>query len=263
MSHRCNRNFWDRREFLFRVRRRHQRTGAGVSARPRRPAGGGAGGAATPARQPPSASIPYAPKPPHFKPRATAVISLFMGGGWSQVDTFDPKPALDEIRRPADRRQSEGRRHRAAGLPGPADAEPVHVQEVRAERHRGLGDLPAPQPARRRDRVPALGLRPIERPRAGHLRDADRADQPRVSQRRLVGHLRPRLGGVEPAGVRRDDRRARRTARRTERLERRLHAGRLPGHAVPLDGRSDCRSQAAGRADAPTISARGSTRWRS
>ena len=22
------------------------------------------------------------------------MISLFMGGGWSQVDTFDPKPAL-------------------------------------------------------------------------------------------------------------------------------------------------------------------------
>ena len=27
---------------------------------------------------------------------ATAVISLFMGGGWSQVDTFDPKPALSK-----------------------------------------------------------------------------------------------------------------------------------------------------------------------
>src|SRR5882762_6956156 len=37
---------------------------------------------------------PYAPKPPHFKPRATAVISLFMSGGVSHVDTFDPKPAL-------------------------------------------------------------------------------------------------------------------------------------------------------------------------
>ena len=37
---------------------------------------------------------PYAPKSPHFKPRATAVISLFMSGGVSQVDTFDPKPAL-------------------------------------------------------------------------------------------------------------------------------------------------------------------------
>src|SRR5262245_3396286 len=37
---------------------------------------------------------PYAPKAPHFKPRATAVISLFMSGGVSHVDTFDPKPAL-------------------------------------------------------------------------------------------------------------------------------------------------------------------------
>src|SRR3982751_364057 len=33
-------------------------------------------------------------KKPHFPPRATAVISLFMSGGVSHVDTFDPKPAL-------------------------------------------------------------------------------------------------------------------------------------------------------------------------
>src|SRR3954471_11247676 len=37
---------------------------------------------------------PLAPKPPHFKPRAKHVIHLFMNGGPSQVDTFDPKPAL-------------------------------------------------------------------------------------------------------------------------------------------------------------------------
>src|SRR5436190_618554 len=30
--------------------------------------------------------------PPHFPPRAKSVIFLFMGGGPSQVDTFDPKP---------------------------------------------------------------------------------------------------------------------------------------------------------------------------
>src|SRR5262249_13544790 len=30
---------------------------------------------------------PYAPKTPHFKPRATSVISLFMSGGVSHVDT--------------------------------------------------------------------------------------------------------------------------------------------------------------------------------
>src|ERR1700682_6274139 len=96
MSHRCSRRFWDRREFLF-------RSGGGISglalaylldrqgllsAGPAAPAVGGAGEA------PPVGLTPYAPRPPHFKPRATAVISLFMGGGWSQVDTFDPKPAL-------------------------------------------------------------------------------------------------------------------------------------------------------------------------
>ena len=37
---------------------------------------------------------PYAPKKPHFQPRATRVISLFMSGGVSHLDTFDPKPAL-------------------------------------------------------------------------------------------------------------------------------------------------------------------------
>ncbi|MBM3811176.1 MAG: DUF1501 domain-containing protein [Acidimicrobiia bacterium] len=31
---------------------------------------------------------------PHFKPRAKSVISLFMTGGVSHIDTFDPKPAL-------------------------------------------------------------------------------------------------------------------------------------------------------------------------
>ena len=36
------------------------------------------------------------PRPPHFKSRATSVIHLFMNGGPSQMDLFDPKPALDE-----------------------------------------------------------------------------------------------------------------------------------------------------------------------
>jgi hypothetical protein len=37
---------------------------------------------------------PLAPKPPHFPARARRVIFLFMNGGPSHVDTFDPKPAL-------------------------------------------------------------------------------------------------------------------------------------------------------------------------
>jgi hypothetical protein len=37
---------------------------------------------------------PLAPRSPHFPARATSVIFLFMDGGPSQVDTFDPKPRL-------------------------------------------------------------------------------------------------------------------------------------------------------------------------
>jgi hypothetical protein len=39
---------------------------------------------------------PFLPKKPHFAPRAKAVISLFMSGGVSHMDTFDPKPALQK-----------------------------------------------------------------------------------------------------------------------------------------------------------------------
>jgi hypothetical protein len=37
----------------------------------------------------------YGPRPPHFAPRAKALIWLFMEGAPSAVDLFDPKPELD------------------------------------------------------------------------------------------------------------------------------------------------------------------------
>ncbi|HKB04918.1 MAG TPA: DUF1501 domain-containing protein, partial [Gemmataceae bacterium] len=37
------------------------------------------------------------PKKPHFEPRARAMISLFMQGGPSHMDLFDPKPALARL----------------------------------------------------------------------------------------------------------------------------------------------------------------------
>ena len=39
---------------------------------------------------------PLAVRAPHYAPRAKRVIFLFLNGGMSQVDTFDPKPALDK-----------------------------------------------------------------------------------------------------------------------------------------------------------------------
>src|SRR5687767_11918542 len=43
-----------------------------------------------------AATNPLAPKTPHFAPKAKRVIHLFMNGGPSHVDTFDPKPALEK-----------------------------------------------------------------------------------------------------------------------------------------------------------------------
>ena len=42
-------------------------------------------------------SGPLAQKPPHFAARAKHCVFLFMNGGPSQVDTFDPKPALTKF----------------------------------------------------------------------------------------------------------------------------------------------------------------------
>src|SRR5262249_32269049 len=37
------------------------------------------------------------PKKPNFEPKAKAVIQLFMHGGPSHVDLYDPKPMLDKF----------------------------------------------------------------------------------------------------------------------------------------------------------------------
>lgn len=43
------------------------------------------------------AANPFAPKPPHFEPKAKAVIFMFMAGGPSQFELFDPKPELQKL----------------------------------------------------------------------------------------------------------------------------------------------------------------------
>ena len=44
----------------------------------------------------PHSDGPLAPKRPHFAPKIKRVVHLFMNGGPSQVDTFDPKPQLNQ-----------------------------------------------------------------------------------------------------------------------------------------------------------------------
>ena len=77
-------------------------------ARPRRPAGVAGAGSA---RRPPP-SVAAGPKKPHFPAKAKRVILLFMNGGPSHVDTFDPKPAAGQVRRQgACRRPDQPHRH--------------------------------------------------------------------------------------------------------------------------------------------------------
>jgi len=57
---------------------------------------------------------PFAPRKPHFAAKAKSVIFLFMDGGPSQVDSFDPKPLLEKYH----------------GKPFPAKIEPTQFNNI-------------------------------------------------------------------------------------------------------------------------------------
>ena len=83
--------FWSRRDFLFQA-------GGGISgvalAHLLNQQGLLAADMSEACSATPVGANPYAPRAPHFAPRAKAVISLFMTGGPSAVDLFDYKPSL-------------------------------------------------------------------------------------------------------------------------------------------------------------------------
>src|SRR5687768_3550833 len=59
-------------------------------------AGGGGGGGGASAAFGNAPINPLSPKPSQFPGKAKRVIHIFANGGPSQVDTFDPKPALEK-----------------------------------------------------------------------------------------------------------------------------------------------------------------------
>ncbi|HLX45211.1 MAG TPA: DUF1501 domain-containing protein [Bryobacteraceae bacterium] len=70
---------------------------------------------------------PFLPKPPHFKPRAKSLISLFMTGGVSQVDTFDYKPMLEKFHgKPL---EGKGEVTVRQGYPGPLMRSPYQFKQ--------------------------------------------------------------------------------------------------------------------------------------
>jgi hypothetical protein len=82
---------------LFRTRRHFfHDCGIGLGAMALASLLGRDGYGAEPGRTPHS-NNPLAPKPPHFAPKAKAIIFLFMAGGPSQFELFEPKPELQKL----------------------------------------------------------------------------------------------------------------------------------------------------------------------
>ena len=70
---------------------------------------------------------PFLPKPPHFKARAKSIISLFMCGGVSHVDTFDYKPMLTKYHgKPL---EGKGEVLVRQGYPGPLMKSPYQFKQ--------------------------------------------------------------------------------------------------------------------------------------
>ena len=86
--------------------------------------------AATPA----SPVNPLAPRAPHFPAKAKRVIYLFQSGAPSQIDLFDPKPKLDELRAtelPDSIRQGQ----RLTGMTATQDRFPIAPSKFRFAQH--------------------------------------------------------------------------------------------------------------------------------
>ena len=149
-----------------------------------------------------------------------------MNGGPSHVDTFDPKPDLDQYAT-ASRCRPELRTERKTGA---AAEVAVQVPQVRPER----ASRSASCSPRRRPHIDDICVIrsmhtdiPNHEPGAALMNCGNGAADP--AEHGLVAHLRPRHREPEPARLRRPL--PRQAGGRPAAVEQQLPAGRLPGHA--------------------------------
>jgi hypothetical protein len=90
---------------------------------------------------------PLSPKGPHFAPKAKRVIHLFMNGGPSHVDTFDPKPMLQKLAgKPLPKANLRTERKTGAAFPSPFKFQRhgksgIEVSELFANTARSIDDI--------------------------------------------------------------------------------------------------------------------------
>ena len=192
------------------------------------------------------ATNPLAPKPPHFPAKAKAVIFLFMAGGPSQFELFEPKPELQKLHgQPIPESFVKGKRFAfmdtfAKNRPKLLGTQ-AQVRSPRQKRSVGLRMPAALHEDRRRVRVRSHGRDERLQPRAGQGVLQHRLAAIRPAEHGGVGDLRHRQRIDRPARLRRPAVRPTRSARRGRSLVERLSADELPGCAIPLWRRSDHR----------------------
>ena len=115
-------------------------------------------------------ALGFAPRQPKLEPKADAVIQIYLGGGLSHIDTFDPKPALaehegEQERRQQRHKQSKRERHTVQPLESDTGKEQFLIIPVAGLHGLGIGrelermDETLPEPLGRVsiERLRALG----------------------------------------------------------------------------------------------------------
>ncbi len=177
----------------------------------------------------PDAGRPSRRWPPRHRtspPKAKRVIHLFMNGGPSHVDTFDPKPLLAKVRRQAAAAHQPP--HRTQDRRGLPVAVQVPAATARAA-SRSANSFPHVAAVHRRHLRHPLDARRRAQSRAVAAADELRRGPADPAEHGLVGDLRPGQREPEPARLHRHVPRRLSDPGNAE-LAGRLPARRLPGH---------------------------------
>ncbi len=176
---------------------------------------------------------PLTPKQPHFPGKAKRVIHIFMNGGPSHVDTFDPKPALDKYHGKPLPLQLRTERKTGAALPSPFKFKKYGQSGIE------VSEL-FPNVAERIDDICVIRSMHADVPNHEPSLLLMNCGEARLvaAEPGLVGHLRPGHREPEPAGLHRDVPRRLSDPGIAE-LAERLSARRLPGHVHRHEAHGD------------------------
>ena len=168
---------------------------------------------------------------PPFKPKAKAVIMLFMEGGPSQADTFDPKPKLNELHLSESTRTKGLATGKRFYVGSPFKSRKVGNSGIEmCDQWQFLAD---PEVADELCIYRGCQAESLNHPEALlHMNTGSRLGG--GSRSGLLGHLRAGVGEPESSWLRGDDR-ARATSSGSRQLDQRFPACSAPGDPATLD----------------------------